>query len=911
MKKIISNERSEAIELIKESQRIFDHYDFIFKQATGEQSIFSNKPTDGRANTLFPDVLYYEDNYQTKVSLGWELKLPETKIDDAEFINNAKDKANRLNTSVFVLCNFKQVVIYCKNSDNSWYKKKQWDDLIENQNRQDVINNRDKWKKLLLEIIIYLNRLFTDNIVSSAPILMSTKNIAQDISEKYSEELANFYLNLGDRKYEILIKRWYEDELIECNNSPDNNLSLFEKAKLFSKEILLRWINRITFSNLIKNKYNKVNECLQKLLDESISFNEIMDSFNEATKISDFYTIMYCEEREINLSSYSQNVIREYATFLYNKRFDGIEQKEFQRILEDIINISKRELMGLYTTPPNLAILLSKSVISKLQSKIIDPCVGSGTIIHYIMDLYNNKELAHENVWASDKYKLPLQIANMSMTSKDSLSLPNIIFQSDILDIPSLSNIEITDPYTGITNDLDIPKFDYVISNLPFIKNGRLNIEDRKKLEEINLYLKSKNIDDISLKNDWYQFGIIGIERILSNRGTAGIITSNSWLKTKKVRGKNYNYIQTLTKLFNVKKIIISGCGQWFSNADVVTTIMILEKNDKEQGNIEFIKITKDINTMDMDEIGHIADDILIDDIENEYITSISYSMEEINLFVKYGISLNILFDDIKWIRNFLDKTIPMNKIFDILRGLKSTNDKFFYNPDKKYDIEEKYLRYILQSPVSVDSFYPENDGTVFYVRENIEQLKNTEAERYINEYNEKFITKSQKNLHYWYQVPDLPCGDFITSINPERRLFWASVPDNLVINQRFTILKIKSELSVNKKLIHALLNTYFGQIMIESTGFGRALGALDTTSSSIANSLVLDYKQLDEESTIEIINAWDKISKGKIPDTLEQLHNDKWIKYNKLVLKHFKLDCFLEDIVNTLEKSILRRISH
>ena len=33
-----TNERSEAIELIKESQKIFDNRDLVFKQATGEQS---------------------------------------------------------------------------------------------------------------------------------------------------------------------------------------------------------------------------------------------------------------------------------------------------------------------------------------------------------------------------------------------------------------------------------------------------------------------------------------------------------------------------------------------------------------------------------------------------------------------------------------------------------------------------------------------------------------------------------------------------------------------------------------------------------------------------------------------------------------------------------------------------------
>ena len=93
MVELKSNERSEAIELIKESQRLFGQNDFIFKEASGEQSLGRNGNNDSRATTLFPDVLYYVDEFQTQVALGWELKMPDTDIDDEElFLNEQYSK---------------------------------------------------------------------------------------------------------------------------------------------------------------------------------------------------------------------------------------------------------------------------------------------------------------------------------------------------------------------------------------------------------------------------------------------------------------------------------------------------------------------------------------------------------------------------------------------------------------------------------------------------------------------------------------------------------------------------------------------------------------------------------------------------------------------------------------------------
>lgn len=914
MPELKANERSEAIELIKESQKIFDVRDLVFKQATGEQSLKRSGSNDQRANTLFPDVLFYEDEFQIKVALGWELKMPDTDINDEELLSNAIDKADRLKTNAFVLWNFKQVVVYCRSYNGGWTISKRWDNLKGNTTRQDVISNRNVWKTLLLEVIVYLNELFREKIVNAVPVLSSADTIAEDIADKYSAELAQYYQELGNRHLLIEIKRWYGTELLEFSSKLVKDVNEQEMTRMFAKNILINWVNRIVFSNLLKSQHNSIYNALGFLLDESSNFNQVAKAFNEATKRSDFYSILHCEPTSEILSDSSQSVLREYASFLNEKQFDDLDQKEFQTTMESIIDVSKRELMGLYTTPKLLAEFLVKVSIKSTDSKVIDPCVGSGTIVSTIMNLIaksKGSKFAHNNVWASDKYRMPMQVANISMSSKESLNLPNIIFQKDLLSLRSGQKIKITDPTDGKILEKIVPEFDYVISNLPFIRSERINDdkEEKVRMAEINDYLKIRGINKLDLKKDWYQFGIVGIERILKDKGSMSVITSNSWLKTK---GRT-NFIELLFSLFEIDKVIISGKGRWFNNADVVTTILVLNKKVSTNNRVKFIKLTSDINHISEEDLTDLADSMVLNDDNGENYTSISYSKEEIINFIENGLSLNVLFHNMKWFEKIQHLIIPMTSVFSGRRGVKSTNDAFFYDIAPSENIEPKYIKPLLKTPASVKGFAASADSNVFFIRDNFKDLEPTSeggAYNYIKKYEKQPKNKSQLELERWYQFPDPVYGDFVTSLNPDQRLFWSSISKDLLINQRLTVFRVKPEVNADKRLIHALLNTYFGQFMIEATGFGRGLGVLDTTKDGIMDSVMLDFNKLKADDSFEIIQLWENISNEPVPNILDQLSDEKWLDYNRRVFEKFGVMELLDELVETFKQAVMLRSS-
>ena len=329
---------------------------------------------------------------------------------------------------------------------------------------------------------------------------------------------------------------------------------------------------------------------------------------------------------------------------------------------------------------------------------------------------------AHNNLWASDKYRLPLQVANISLSSKDSLNLPNQVFQRDLLSLRTGEIIKIIDPSDGSVIEKQLPEFDYVISNLPFIRNERLqkDVIEVEHLHAVNKYLSDKGIEEISLKSDWYYFGILGIERLLKNGGIAAVIVSNSWLKTKR---KN-NFINILFQLFEVQKVIISSNGRWFSNADVVTVILVLKKNSTiGTQNTKFIKLNTAIKLLSEEEILKVSDSLLIND-NNNFLDIMEYTKCEIQRYISSGLSLNILFHDIKWFDSILDVTVPMSSMFEGKRGTKSTNDDFFYDILESEKIETEYLFPLLKSPSKIQGYFASADSNVFVVTEERSNVK-------------------------------------------------------------------------------------------------------------------------------------------------------------------------------------------
>lgn len=909
---LLSNERSEGGELISEANLIFNQNTWRMKKAVGELSLKTKNAIDSRNETLFPDVIIFEDENKLKPLMGWELKMPDVSINNDEFISNARDKADRLGTSVFVLWNFQYVSIYIRNNDRTWnnYPTVVFDNYKEIlKSRVSVQSNPFVWKKQLYETLSYLNQCLIEEKFKGVPIEFNISNYVETITKKLTPITADFIVKSGNHRLLEYIKYWVKTEKAELE-SIDKINTIEKYAESYAKNTIIKWINRLIFAHLLREKNNSINTLLVKF-SENENIYELKELLNSVVMTTDFYTIFHIDEYEVILPTEVIANLNEFNLYLGNCDFSEVGTTFTSKILENIVDTTKRELMGLYTTPQGLARYLVEVTLEDSEGDFADFTVGSGTIAKFLIEKiseYKGIEYAHNHVWVSDKYSYPLQTANLAITSKESMNFKNIVFQSDAIDINSGNEIYIVNPLTGKNEKLIIPKFNCIVSNLPFISsNNRLN-ENQNLLR----FTKQYNIDN---RADLYQILILKYKELLidSDNSKIGVIISNSWFKTQK---EYKSFYKTLIDIFDIEFVIASNKGKWFDNADVVASIIVLK--NKKQNNctrVKFIGLNRNPSVCSHSELDELVQNTIFGN-ESSDLCIQEYNNSEVIKYINLGMSIEPLFDDVSWLKNVSDKLICLNKVFDSSRGVRTGADKLFITDSIKFNKEYSYP--ILKNLNDVDEYIIKDvKNYYFYTKDSISDMKKLGCEKTIEylksiENHPSAISRKNKIKDNWFKADQIPqYADFTTSINPEKRFFWSKFENPTVVNQRVTAFRIKEQYKNDDDLIHALLNSSISLFLLMSSGFGRGLGVTDLTKDGISQSYFLNPNLLGLKSKNRIIEYWDKVKNKNIEDIFVQLNDPYWIEFNKIVLLEYELK---EDIYDSVKSSIInlleRRLS-
>lgn len=930
---IRDNERSHAIDLISQINNITTKFSLQIKKAGGERTIStivsSQAPVvqensfeyaNSKRKTMFPDVVLYGDNQKTRILQGWELKLPDTLITDETFIKDAQRKAVALGLNSCFIWNFTSGVLYIKNDNGSFDIAKQWTNTNHIKTRSDVELYRSDWEREIERIILEINDFFTNGelkganlgeIISDtvvATLVSRNKELVADSIKSYatSNTIANAY-----------IEQWWKE--VEREYSKDET----DKYNAYSKIVILNWTNRIVFAHLIKKYHNDARKVLD--ISDTTSVAEANDIFNEVTRTCDFYSIFSEVKYNTNIPQTTWFELVDLNGFLSENGIEEIEQASLQTILEGTVSTAKRELAGQYTTPSTLAELLAKITITNLNGNVIDPCCGTGSIPKETLNYKKSrisKELSVNTVWAADKYKYPLQIANISLTSPETINIPNKVFQQNALNLSERGNVEIVNPTDGTLMDIEIPKFDAVLSNLPFIP-FEIIMDDDKRL--INTTIEEINDNTgitLSLKSDIYCFLMFSLHKILNDDGRAGFIISNSWLGT--VWGKEF--YKALNHYYHVEQIHISGNGRWFDNAQVVTTIIVLNKKQTisapdEQLSTLFYSWGKSLSEIKANnDIKQciINSTLLKINNDNTVLKQGEYTYKNISHILDMNVSLNAFFHNIEWLSEITTCLIPINQVFNVIRGERRGWDDMFY-PESGHGIEKTYIRRVLKNARNVTSLIAEPDNDAFCCSYSLTQLEaNTSngALRWIKKF-ENVVNGTGKplpdvlakrNMH-WYEMKDTSTTEIFTMMNPDKRLFFAKFNEPTFINQRLIGLRKKVEYA-DIDLNHALLNSILGMFYIEAVGFGRGLGALDINKDSINNAFMLNPKMVSDDDRTRIIECFNPILEREIKSTQEELGQEDREIFDKAVFKAFGIEDYYERVKKSLISMQASRLS-
>jgi hypothetical protein len=836
------NERSWAIDLISFINSIIENEKPI-QRAGGEYSVSKD------SQTLFPDVLLFGDKSTGNILQGWELKMPDTPVTDAEFIENASVKAKNLALNSFLLWNTVDVHLYIRDDATNQYilDTNFYIPSLPYTSRSDVQNRPEIWKACARKILSKLNDYFiTGKIKEISPeIVFSDSGIINQFLSCQAEVKGFLQTRARkDKKIDSEIKSWWRYVKLEYPgyNEPFGPLAFC---------VLMRWFNRFIFTNILY-AYNKIPEN-NELNDSDISIKKALNIYEQICNKYDYWNILGPADFDELVPEKTWSRLVNIFKYMHNFEFAKISRDILGEIIKSTVLTSIKKVAGLYSTPPYIAELLVRLSLNQKEGHAIDPFCGTGTIVNQILEIKSEYNIdgrsAILTTWACDKFAFPVQVATLAFSSSDVITESLHIFTHDAFTLEINEEIQFIDPSNGNLRKYKIPKFSSIISNFPFVQFediAQLNPEVKTK---INDFYKKQNVSknmQLDGKCDIYAYIPFLLFDLLMDDGYIGFIVSNSWVSTK--AGKTFRKL--LLKFYTIEYVITSGNDRWFKNTKVVTNLVVckkrIEENIDETTSFVTTKIALDIDTA----IDDIATDIIMANYQSSDIVISQYDKNIISQIDKLGLSYNYCFGNVYWLTENIAKFEKLNTYMNISRGERRGWDKLFFPNDNAVEtIEDEYLRPVLKTAKGKFKYVTEPDNYAFCCDASIDELIEKghngalnwikSFEKGVNEKGRPLVEVLGRKDLYWYQMEDTSLADFVLSVNPDTKIYIQRFLEPSFTNQRLINLSARNT-DIDKELLHAILNSTIIISQIEGLGFGRGETVLDLNPTNLKNGLYI-----------------------------------------------------------------------
>ena len=677
------NERSWAIDLIGCLKKLSAQVNRAIKDAGGEQTIRLE------GGSLFPDVLLFGDRASARILQGWELKMPDTSIDDIEFRQNAETKAKALGLDSFLLWNVTHARLYVRDAASSEFViHEQWNELDDIATREDVLQNRHRWEFLAEKIFSYLNdifdrgelegRQFIDAYRSggvTSLILSNTALVAEELEVSARQ----------DRIFRAEVILWWD------RYSSEYLVKKQSKWAILARAVISNWIGKILFAHILRERDVRARRIAE--LTEDISPREALTILRNISEECNFWTIF---SDSIGLKFIPARVwgeLKQFNHLLSDLRLGSIDQAQLSRVLEANAEVAVRKIRGQYPTPPTLAALLINLCVHDIvNDRILDPCCGSGTIARAAIEqkISNNvsPDVTASSVFAGDFDPQAVQISTFSLANPKLMHVPLRIFNKNAFSLNENTVLELRNPTNGSKFEEKLGKFQAIASNLPFVaQNGRKTYSADL---EIVAAMLGKGGERFTRRADVAAYLPFSLYPLLADNGRLGIIITNAWLGTD----WGDDFFNLLGRYYNLTTVITSGAHRWFNNSDVVTNIIILDKIEKGKNAanaVKFVVLTQPLDELTQKEdIECLSAQIELGSAHNDAMTIRSVDMNKLAQFRTLGLGGNAQFVDCDWILAMPLK--PLKEIFKVRRGERRGLNELFY-PRAGHGIEAEYCK--------------------------------------------------------------------------------------------------------------------------------------------------------------------------------------------------------------------------
>lgn len=900
MAKANYNERSWAIDLIGHLQGISHAGHQTVRHVSGEQTIAVN------GGSMFPDVLLFGDRDAARILQGWELKLPNTAIDDADFFENAEEKARSLGLDSFVLWNVSYARLYVIDNDDSFVLHTEWDELNDIRTRADVQRYRARWEALGADILQTVNALLASGDLEGRQfieayrsgglttlVLQNTQLVADAIKAEAQRS----------RELRSQISLWWSRNQNDYDGD-DPHLAL-------ARANLINWMGKFLFAHVLRERDDRAG--IVTGIIEGTGPEHALATFEQITQNCNFWTV-FCDAlalRVVPPEAWRQ--LCEFNRLLGDLRLGAVDQAQLSTVLETSAAVSDRKARGQYTTPAPLAKLLVKLCLDDLNDRILDPCCGSGTIVRAALDMKLQGAISPTNaaaqICANDLDRPAVQLATFSLTSPLLMRQPLRLFSLDAFTLEPGLDVSFRDPSDGTEHTEKLGTFRALASNLPFVaQEGRQTYGNA--IQSVNAWLQNETGETLPGRADVAAYLPFALYDLLEPGGRMGIIITNAWLGT----AWGEAFYERLKDFFELRTVVTSGAGRWFSNSDVVTNILILQKPmngaDPDHGT-DFVVLKQPIDVLVDDE--HAANVAALIDQgmpQEDVLTVHRTNRENIERLRPLGLAGSAQFVGVDWILDL--PLVPVRNLLEIRRGERRGWNDLFY-PAPNHGIEPEYIEPVLRSSKGLDRLVGNADKDAFSCSRTIADLTargDTGALAWIKRFESvrngqnkpltDVLAKTAPQGGHWYEMRADRRTELVVPMGFGSRLYVGRLDPPAFVDQRLIALNTKD--GTDTDLVHALLNSTLGLLMIEAIGFGRGLGVLDLNKDRIEKSLhVLDPSKLTAKARNNIVSSFRPLIDRDILEVADELDQDDRIAFDDVVLDAFGITVAREMIYDGL----------
>jgi len=640
---------------------------------------------------------------------------------------------------------------------------------------------KKNWKHLLYNILDDLNVFFQNGTLKAQTLeyTFGEMLITNMIETLYLADAEVVQQKAHtDAYFEVELEQWWNVNKYEYSN--------YSKYEAIARINIVNWIIKIFFGQYLK-KYHSTASKIENIT-LNITVDEAIEILNEITNSCDFMNVFKNDIANNILSDVTWCEIKALNSTLSKIDVLELPSYTFKNLLDNSLQLARRKLAGQFSTPENLASLLIQLAMDNRKEHFIDPCCGTGTIAKAAYNFKIRKGIsspeALSTIWASDKYQFPLQITSIMLSDPSAMGELVQVFKSDVFDLPSINDIKFIDPSNnGQVVSRAFPKFQTIISNLPFVRfedSSELNSKKYESIRSLSTIIGKEPV--LSARADLYAYIIPFLFRLLLDNGTIGVIISNSWLGTDS--GSDFRTL--LLQLFKIRLVLISGNGRWFDNADVITTILVLEKRKSvisslnSSESIVFATTMKRLSDWDNAYINNVNSSLRVKEIQCEMLIKNYLSLGEIEKKNSLGIGWNAFFVNSDWLNDINEILVKVESFFDIGRGERRGWDEMFY-PNENHSIDPIFLKPVLISSKSLQSLVSSGNDIAFccsLTEDDLVKKGYYGTIKWIKSFEYKVNKKGKflkdvlkKKGHHWYEMRPDTLAIMAISMNPDKVL--------------------------------------------------------------------------------------------------------------------------------------------